>query len=206
MKNSLSNIALLGIIFVSGCWSNNFVTAKRIQHFLGDDDWVLISNHAGGSPRNCDDYKFCATVKNAKPGTTVVLDKCEDWAEKEGWRLWTSTDKTGFVLMLGTGRGYSGNPKAVCMQAGNGNGDIDSLDDRTRVRLAPCDIDNPFQLLSWKRYDDSCGRDEGGRIKLHERNDLCMTWAGTDDVEPGQTSVIFVPCDEVQHRAKWFVR
>jgi hypothetical protein len=172
---------------------------------LDEDDWFVLTNHAGGPlPADCG-YNFCATVKNraTAPGTQVVLDTCVTWSDEEGWRLWTAPDGNGFLFMLGNGDGYAGNKKAMCMQAGYG----EELGSRARIRLAACDIDSPLQRFVLQDYNENCGENEGGKVKLQSRKDLCLTWNG-NTVEAGVTRVIVMPCKDLKgKRAKgWFVR
>lgn len=110
MKVILINTLLLAVSLVQG-----------EQPFWGDDDWFMLGSHAGGKPKDCDDYDvFCAMTEKeeSKSGTSVVMgDDCR-WDDTSGWRIWTAKDGNGFLLMLGNGNGYSGDKDALCMQVG----------------------------------------------------------------------------------------
>lgn len=174
----------------------------------GDDDWFLLGNHAGtiSDEAKCVDSHFCATVENAETssGTTVVLDTCT-WEPVEGWRTATARDGNAVIFMLGDSNGYTGNKKAMCMQAGHGEPIVGS---RATVRLYPCDIDSPLQRFVIKNYNGDCGDKEGGKIKLQSNRDLCLTWHGADDVTPGETNLVVMPCKDVKgaRAIGWFFR
>jgi hypothetical protein len=87
--------------------------------------------------------------------------------------------------------GYTGDKKAVCMEATALKKNQEK--NRSRIRLAKCDIDNPLQRFFW-----NVNMKDQGQIQLESRKDLCLTWSGGANVEPGQTPVVVMPCDKVE--------